>query len=44
MKMTMAMERRAAGNRHKTKHNQSLVEVEVLEEDDDTSLELDGFT
>lgn len=34
----------SAGNRHKTKHNQSLVEVEVLEEDDDTSLELDGFT
>ena len=34
----------SAGNRHKTKHNQSFVEVEVLEEDDDTSLELDGFT
>ena len=34
----------SAGNLHKTKRNQSFVEVEVLEEDDDTSLELDGFT
>lgn len=34
----------SACNLHKTKRNQSFVEVEVLEEDDDTSLELDGFT